>query len=84
CLVVWVRTDLATTLSRLVLDQKTVAQRPALVGGIGKQEDKQDPAKEISTVLAKREPLYRAGSDLVLDTEEKRPEELAGVIYGQL
>jgi shikimate kinase len=82
--VVWLRTDLATTLSRLALDQKTAAQRPALVGGIGRQEGEQDPAKEISAVLAEREPLYRAGSDIVLNTERKTPEELAGEIYGQL
>ena len=82
--VVWLRTDLATTLSRLALDQKTAAQRPALVGGRGRQEAEQDPAKEISAVLAEREPLYRVGSDLVLNTEEKTLEELAGEIYGQL
>ncbi|MCI5125444.1 MAG: hypothetical protein D3925_13460, partial [Candidatus Electrothrix sp. AR5] len=82
--VVWLRTDLATTLSRLALDQKTAEQRPALAGGIGRQEDAQDPAKDISAVLAEREPLYRAGSDLELNTEEKTPEELAGVIYEQL
>ncbi|MGB5685842.1 MAG: shikimate kinase [Candidatus Electrothrix sp.] len=82
--VVWLRTDLATTLSRLALDQQTAAQRPALTGSIGRQEDEQDPAKEIAAVLAKREPLYRAGSDLVLNTEGKTPEELAGEIYEQL
>jgi shikimate kinase len=43
-----------------------------------------DPAKEISAVLAEREPLYRAGSDMVLDTEGKTPEALAGEIYEQL
>ena len=82
--VVWLRTDLATTLSRLARDQKTAAQRPALTGGRDRQEDVQDPAKEISAVLAEREPLYRAGSNLVLDTEEKTPEALAGEIYGKL
>ncbi len=82
--VVWLRTDLATTLSRLALDQQTAAQRPALTGGRGRQEEAQDPAKEISAVLAEREPLYRAGSDLALNTEGKMPEELAGVIYEQL
>ncbi len=79
-LVVWLRTDLATTLSRLALDQKTDEQRPALK----KQEEGQNPAEEIAAVLAEREPLYRAGSDLVLDTEGKTPEELAGEIYGTL
>ena len=82
--VVWLRTDLATTLSRLALDQQTAEQRPALTGGMGRQEDAQDPAKEISAVLAAREPLYRAGSDLVLDTEGKTPEKLAGEIYGRI
>ncbi len=76
-LVVWLRTDLATTLSRLALDQKTAEQRPAL----NKQEEGQGPAEEIAAVLAEREPLYRAGSDLVLDTVGKTPEALAGEVY---
>ncbi|MCI5141420.1 MAG: shikimate kinase [Candidatus Electrothrix sp. ATG1] len=79
-LVIWLRTDLATTLSRLTLDQKTAEQRPAL----GEQEDGQDPAKEIAALLAEREPLYRAGSDLVFNTEGKTSEELAAAIYEQL
>ena len=77
---VWLRTDLATTLARLDLDHKTAAQRPAL----NKQEDGKNPAQEISAILEEREPLYRVGSDLVLDTEGKTPEELAGEIYGKL
>ena len=60
--VVWLRTDLATTLSRLALDQKTAAQRPALTGGMGRQEDVQDPAGRISAVLAEREPLYQGSN----------------------
>ncbi|MCI5209714.1 MAG: hypothetical protein D3910_13175, partial [Candidatus Electrothrix sp. ATG2] len=75
--VIWLRTDLATTLSRLALDQKTAEQRPAF----GEQEEGQDPTKKISAVLAERESLYRAGSDLVLDTKGKTPEELAGEIH---
>lgn len=78
--VVWLRTDLATTLARLALDHKTAAQRPSL----NKQEGAQNPADEISAILEEREPLYRVGSDLVLDTEGKTPEELAGEIYGKL
>ena len=69
-----------TTLARLALDQKTAAQRPAL----GKQEGVQYPAQEISAILEEREPLYRVGSDLILDTEGKTPEELAEEIYGRL
>ena len=80
--VVWLRTDFATTLARLALDHKTAAQRPAL--GIDQQEGGQNPAQEISAILEEREPLYRAGSDLVLETEGKTPEELAGEIYGKL
>jgi shikimate kinase len=77
-LVVWLRTDLATTLSRLALDKKTAEQRPALK----EQEEGQDPVEE-GALLAEREPLYRAGSDLVLDTVGKSPEALAGEIYGK-
>jgi shikimate kinase len=79
-LVVWLRTDLATTLFRLALDQKTAEQRPALK----RQEEGQSPAEEIAAVLAEREPLYRAGSDVVLDTVGKSTEVLAGEINGKL
>jgi shikimate kinase len=48
---------------------------------LGRQKDEQNPAKEISAVLAEREPLYRAGSDLVLDTEGATPGALAENIY---
>ena len=61
--------------------QTTAEQRPAL----GKQEMVAwDQAQEISAILAEREPLYRAGSDPVLDTEGKTPEELAQEINGKL
>jgi shikimate kinase len=52
--VVWLRTDLATTLSRLALDQKSAAQRPALVGGIGRR---------VSRIRQRKYPLcWRSGS----------------------
>ena len=79
--IIWLRTNLTTTLARLALDQKTAEQRPALDN---KQEGRQDSAQEISVILEEREPLYRVGSDLVLDTEGKTPQDLAEEIYGNV
>jgi shikimate kinase len=39
---------------------------------------------EISMVLAERQPLYEKSSDLIIDTERKTPEEVAGVIAAEL
>ena len=75
--VVWLRTDPAATLSRLCRDTKTASQRPSLAD----HESGQDSAMEIAALLAEREPLYRTGSDRVMETERRTPEELAEKIY---
>ncbi len=77
-LVVWLRTDLASTLLRLRHDRNTAGQRP-LLNNMG-----EDLETETASLLAEREPLYQAGSDLVLDTTGKAPEELAHCILQQL
>lgn len=70
-LVIWLRTDLAATLARLRQDEKTAGQRPRLLG----QAD--DLETETAALLKEREPLYRAGSDLVIDTGGRTAEEVA-------
>ena len=66
--IVWLRTDFQTTLNRLSKEKRN--QRPALY-------QHQDLSGETALLLAEREPLYRAGSDMLVDTEQQRPEELA-------
>ncbi|MGX9728726.1 MAG: shikimate kinase [Candidatus Electronema sp. VV] len=70
-LVIWLRTNLATTLARLRQDEHTAGQRPRLLG----QAD--DLEMETNALLKKREPLYRAGSDVVIDTAGRTVEEVA-------
>lgn len=71
--VIWLRTGVETLVSRLQADQNTEEQRPALGG--------RDAVEEIPRLLAEREPLYLAGSDLVVQTEDATPDELAAAIY---
>ncbi|MBA3014957.1 MAG: shikimate kinase [Proteobacteria bacterium] len=59
-LVVWLTADRKTICQRLLGDDQTASQRPSLTGS--------DPFAEIAQVLAQREPLYRAGSHLEVDT----------------
>lgn len=74
--VIWLRADLATILSRLGADEKTAMQRPSLSG--------QGLETEIVALLAEREPMYRAGSDMIFDTENRTPKVLAATIFQQL
>ncbi len=74
--VVWLRADVVTIVSRLLADEKTVMQRPSLSG--------QDLETEIPALLGEREPLYLAGSDMVVDTENRTPAELAAMVFQQL
>ena len=74
--VIWLRADVATILSRLGADKKTALQRPSLSG--------QDQETEIHALLAKREPMYRAGADMILDTKNRTPKALAATIFRQL
>lgn len=74
--VIWLRADVATILSRLGADEKTAMQRPSLSG--------QDQKTEIVALLKEREPMYRAGSDMVIDTEGRTPKALAATAFQQL
>ncbi|MBM9536821.1 shikimate kinase [Desulfobulbus alkaliphilus] len=75
--VVWLDADIATITARMQSDPQSAGQRPSLTGAA--------PEKEIAALLKKRGPLYRAGSDLSLDTSSgKTPEELAEAIIRQM
>lgn len=71
-LVVWLTADRRTICRRLAADAGTQEQRPPLTGGL--------PEAEIDLVLAEREPLYREGSHLAVDTSGKNPEEIIRII----
>lgn len=70
--VVWLDADISTIRRRLMMDPVSAQQRPSLTG--------QAVQHEIGTLLERRMPLYRAGSDLRLATDDKEPEELANQI----
>ena len=70
CLIVWLEADEATIRRRMAGDAQTAAQRPSLTG--------EAPVDEIATLLARRTPLYAAGSDVRLDTVGRTPDELVG------
>jgi shikimate kinase len=75
-IVVWLRASIETLAQRLAADEKTVTRRPDLTttGGLG----------EIETVLATREPIYRACATFEVDTEGKEPREIVGEILDRL
>ena len=75
-LAVWLTADLKTICQRLAADNCTDDQRPPLT--------EMGTMDEISMVLSERRPLYKKSSDLTVNTEEKTPEEIAGVILTEL
>ena len=70
--VVWLRAEARTIRQRLDKDSGTATQRPSLTGC--------DPLTEIATVLAEREPLYRAGSDVSIETDGLTEDQIAARI----
>ena len=74
--VVWLKASVETIASRILLDKTTKARRPNLTaaGGID----------EIRTLLAQREPLYRACATITIDTEELSLSEVVTRIVFQL
>ena len=70
--VIWLRATAATIRQRLDQDCETATQRPSLTGC--------DPLAEIESVLATREPLYRAGSDISIDTDGRTQDEIVALI----
>ena len=79
--VIWLKADPATLLLRLHNDPNSSGQRPSLrstTSGV------QGPAEETAALLAEREPLYRAGSDLAVDTQGITPDTVAASIFQKL
>jgi shikimate dehydrogenase len=72
-ILVWLTAGLDTLLERT----KDDSQRPPLVKGRTQRED-------VEITLAEREPIYQKAADLVVDTENKTPEETAGEIIKSL
>jgi shikimate kinase len=70
--VIWLRATAETIRQRMGEDCETQTQRPSLTGC--------DPLAEIESVLAEREPLYRAGSDISIDTDNKTQDEIVARI----
>ena len=74
--VVWLTARPETILQRMNADATTAARRPNLTD--------RKPLEEIVHLLARREPIYRQTADLVVDTENHPPEELAEEILRKI
>jgi shikimate kinase len=74
--VVWLTASVDTLAQRLAADASTPSRRPHLTesGGL----------REIETLLATREPIYRSVATLEVDTEDKTPAEIADDIVTRL
>jgi shikimate kinase len=74
--VVWLTASVDTLARRLAADESTASRRPNLTpsGGL----------TEIETLLATREPIYRACATFEVDTESKTPAEIADEIVARL
>ena len=68
-ILVWLKASMDLLLNRIGQD----TTRPPLVSGRTRQED-------MEITFAEREPLYQKAAGLVVDTENKTPEEVAEVI----
>ena len=68
---VWLKANTDTLLRRIGNDQ----DRPSLTG--------RSPREDLETVLAQRSPIYQRVADFIIDTEGKKPEEVAEAITKQ-
>lgn len=75
-LVVWLTADIKTICRRLAADGDTEDQRPPLT--------EMGTMDEIAMVLSRRQSLYEKSSDITIDTEGKKPEEVAEIILKKL
>ena len=76
CYVVWLTASPDAIAKRMTADPETLARRPSLTG--------QGVVEEVAAVLAVREPLYREVAHLVVDTDERRPDEIAAEIAAEI
>jgi shikimate kinase len=74
--VVWLTARPETILARMAADPTTPQRRPSLTG--------KTPLEEIVQLLAVRQAAYREAADLIVDTDQGRPADLAAAIIGQL
>jgi len=70
--VVWLTSDLESICKRLADDPASPGQRPSLTGG--------DIREEVASVLAEREPLYRDGSHIEVDSNRPLGEVVAEIM----
>jgi shikimate kinase len=70
--VVWLRIRPETAASRMARDPNSGMLRPGLSGN--------DPMIEIADLLRQRTPLYQKASDLTIDCDDSRPEQIADII----
>ena len=70
--VVWLTSDVKIICDRLSFDPASPGQRPSLTGA--------DIREEVSAVLAEREPLYRRGSHLEIDSNRSLDLVVADII----
>jgi shikimate kinase len=75
-LVVWLTADAGTIRHRLRHDGVSAVQRPSLTGD--------DVLAEVDRMLAEREPFYRQGSDVAIDTTGRSPETMVSLIKAML
>jgi shikimate kinase len=75
-MVIWLRASVETLAKRMAADESTKSRRPNLTtcGGLS----------EIETILATREPIYRACAAFEVDTEGKSPAAIAEEILSRL
>lgn len=71
-LTVWLTADIDTICRRLATDVNSTSQRPTLTDS--------DIYTEVAQVLAEREPLYKKGSHLTVDTSNKTAGEIVHII----
>jgi shikimate kinase len=74
--VVWLTAPSPILRRRLAADPTTASRRPGLTNA--------DPLAEIESILAVREPLYRACADVVIDASVASPEEVVESILRAL
>lgn len=71
-MVIWLTSDIKSICDRLSVDPATEGQRPSLTGT--------DIKEEAAAVLAEREPLYRKGSHLEIDSNRSLDEVVADIM----
>ncbi len=70
--VVWLTATVDTILERLLEDPTSSSRRPALVAGGGREE--------VEHLVRERSAIYRDCADLVVSTDQRTPDQVAGEI----